>query len=58
VLDSAATGRHPISIMPGIVYGQQEGGLIRACHLDPARTAGAAPQFGDGANQPHTRPTG
>jgi nucleoside-diphosphate-sugar epimerase len=50
VLDSATTGGRPVLIMPGIVYGETGGGLIRAFYLDPARTAGAVPCIGEGAN--------
>ncbi|HEX4221659.1 MAG TPA: NAD-dependent epimerase/dehydratase family protein, partial [Pseudonocardiaceae bacterium] len=50
VLDNAKAGGHPVLVMPGVVYGQREGGLIRAFYLDPARAAGAVPCIGDGAN--------
>ncbi|MFJ1748205.1 NAD-dependent epimerase/dehydratase family protein [Streptomyces sp. NPDC088116] len=49
VLARAATGEHPVVVMPGLVYGRS-GGLTQAFFVEPGRTAGAVPCIGDGSN--------
>ncbi|WP_377266849.1 NAD-dependent epimerase/dehydratase family protein [Peterkaempfera sp. SMS 1(5)a] len=49
VLAHADRGGHPVVLMPGLVYGRS-GGLAEAFFVEPARTAGAVPCIGDGAN--------
>ncbi|MFB7273897.1 NAD-dependent epimerase/dehydratase family protein [Streptomyces sp. NPDC056244] len=49
VLARAATGGHPVVVMPGVVYGGG-GGLIEAFLAGPARESGAVPLIGDGSN--------
>lgn len=44
-----AHGGHPVIVMPGLVYGHHAG-LIEMFFAGPARTAGAVPVIGDGAN--------
>ncbi|MFC1411810.1 NAD-dependent epimerase/dehydratase family protein [Streptacidiphilus sp. N1-12] len=48
VLDRAATGEHPVLVMPGLVYGHG-GGLAQAFLVEPGRAAGAVPCIGDGS---------
>ncbi|MBM9503406.1 NAD-dependent epimerase/dehydratase family protein [Actinacidiphila acididurans] len=49
VLAAAADGGRPVLVMPGLVYGHG-GGLADAFLTEPARTTGAVPVIGDGAN--------
>ncbi|MFE7236221.1 NAD-dependent epimerase/dehydratase family protein [Streptomyces sp. NPDC001231] len=49
VLARAATGGHPVVVMPGLVYGRS-GGLVQLYFVEPGRTAGAVPCVGDGSN--------
>ncbi|MFF2523346.1 NAD-dependent epimerase/dehydratase family protein [Streptomyces liangshanensis] len=49
VLARAATGGHPVLVMPGVVYGHGAG-LIDMFYTAPARERGAAPVIGDGRN--------
>ncbi|WP_055588855.1 NAD-dependent epimerase/dehydratase family protein [Streptacidiphilus griseoplanus] len=49
VLARADEGGHPVLLMPGLVYGRS-GGLAQTFFAEPARTAGAVPCIGDGAN--------
>lgn len=49
VLARAATGAHPVVVMPGLVYGRS-GGLAQSFFVEPGRTAGAVPCIGDGSN--------
>jgi nucleoside-diphosphate-sugar epimerase len=49
VLARAATGEHPVVVMPGLVYGRS-GGLAQSFFVEPGRTAGAVPCIGDGSN--------
>ncbi|MFD4621012.1 NAD-dependent epimerase/dehydratase family protein [Streptomyces sp. NPDC058475] len=49
VLARAATGEHPVVVMPGLVYGRS-GGLAQSFFVEPGRTAGAVPSIGDGCN--------
>jgi nucleoside-diphosphate-sugar epimerase len=49
VLARAATGEHPVVVMPGLVYGRS-GGLTQTFFVEPGRTAGAVPSIGDGSN--------
>ncbi len=49
VLDSAATGAHPVVVMPGIVYGHARG-LVQSTLVDAAREHDAVQYPGDGAN--------
>ncbi|MCX4539367.1 NAD-dependent epimerase/dehydratase family protein [Streptomyces sp. NBC_01565] len=49
VLARAATGGHPVVVMPGLVYGLS-GGLAQSFFVEPARAAGAVPRIGDGSN--------
>lgn len=49
VLARAATGEHPVVVMPGLVYGRS-GGLTQTFFVEPGRTAGAVPRIGDGSN--------
>ncbi|MFJ2647543.1 NAD-dependent epimerase/dehydratase family protein [Streptomyces sp. NPDC087420] len=49
VLGRAATGGHPVLVMPGVVYGHGAG-LIEMFYTAPARERGAAPVIGDGRN--------
>jgi len=44
-----AHGGHPVIVMPGLVYGHH-GGLVEMFFAGPARTSGAVPVIGDGAN--------
>ncbi|QMU68373.1 NAD-dependent epimerase/dehydratase family protein [Streptacidiphilus sp. P02-A3a] len=48
VLARAATGEHPVVVMPGLVYGRS-GGLTQSFFVEPGRAAGAVPCIGDGA---------
>jgi nucleoside-diphosphate-sugar epimerase len=48
VLARAATGEHPVVVMPGLVYGRS-GGLAQSFFVEPARAAGAVPCIGDGS---------
>ncbi|MEV6610436.1 NAD-dependent epimerase/dehydratase family protein [Kutzneria sp. NPDC051319] len=43
-----ANGGRPVIVMPGLVYGNN-GGLIQAFYVDPARRDGELPQIGDGS---------
>jgi nucleoside-diphosphate-sugar epimerase len=43
-----AHGGRPVIVMPGLVYGNN-GGLIEAFYLDPARKDGELIQIGDGS---------
>ncbi|MGK4585396.1 NAD-dependent epimerase/dehydratase family protein [Kitasatospora sp. HPMI-4] len=49
VLARAATGGHPVVVMPGLVYGRS-GGLVQQYFVEPGRAAGAVPCIGDGSN--------
>jgi nucleoside-diphosphate-sugar epimerase len=49
VLARAATGQHPVVVMPGLVYGRS-GGLVQSYFVEPGRAAGAIPCIGDGSN--------
>jgi nucleoside-diphosphate-sugar epimerase len=49
VLARAATGQHPVLVMPGLVYGRS-GGLMQSYFVEPGRAAGAIPSIGDGSN--------
>jgi nucleoside-diphosphate-sugar epimerase len=49
VLARAATGGHPVVVMPGLVYGHG-GGLPQTFFVEPGRAAGAVPCVGDGLN--------
>ena len=49
VLARAATGQHPVVVMPGLVYGRS-GGLVQSYFVEPGRAAGAVPCIGDGTN--------
>ena len=49
VLARAATGEHPVLVMPGLVYGHS-GGLTQSFFVEPGRAAGAVPCIGDGTN--------
>ncbi|MFJ5225571.1 NAD-dependent epimerase/dehydratase family protein [Streptomyces sp. NPDC088400] len=49
VLARAATGEHPVVVMPGLVYGRS-GGLTQTFFVEPGRTAGAVPRIGAGSN--------
>jgi nucleoside-diphosphate-sugar epimerase len=49
VLARAATGQHPVVVMPGLVYGRS-GGLVQSYFVEPGRAAGAVPCIGDGSN--------
>jgi nucleoside-diphosphate-sugar epimerase len=49
VLARAATGKHPVVVMPGLVYGRS-GGLVQSFFVEPGRAAGAVPCIGDGCN--------
>ena len=49
VLARAATGQHPVVVMPGLVYGRS-GGRVQSYFVEPGRTAGAVPCIGDGSN--------
>ena len=49
VLAQAATGQHPVVVMPGLVYGHS-GGLTQSFFVEPGRAAGAVPCIGDGTN--------
>lgn len=44
-----AHGGHPVIVMPGLVYGHH-GGLVEMFFAEPARTSGAVPVIGNGAN--------
>jgi nucleoside-diphosphate-sugar epimerase len=48
VLARAATGEHPVVVMPGLVYGRS-GGLAQSFFVEPGRAAGAVPCIGDGS---------
>ena len=48
VLARAATGEHPVVVMPGVVYGRS-GGLAQSFFVEPGRAAGAVPCIGDGS---------
>lgn len=48
VLARAATGEHPVVVMPGLVYGRS-GGLAQSFFVEPGRAAGAVPSIGDGS---------
>ena len=48
VLARAATGEHPVVVMPGLVYGRS-GGLPQTFFVEPGRAAGAVPCIGDGS---------
>lgn len=50
VLARAATGGHPVVVMPGLVYGRS-GGLVESFFAGSGRTAGAVPCIGDGSNR-------
>ncbi|WP_381802285.1 NAD-dependent epimerase/dehydratase family protein [Streptomyces niveus] len=49
VLARAATGEHPVVVMPGLVYGHS-GGLAQGYFVEPGRAAGTVPCIGDGSN--------
>ncbi|MFD5034868.1 NAD-dependent epimerase/dehydratase family protein [Streptomyces sp. NPDC058405] len=49
ILARAATGAHPVIVMPGVVYGDG-GGLVEMYFAGPARETGAVPLIGDGGN--------
>ncbi|MFE3248403.1 NAD-dependent epimerase/dehydratase family protein [Streptomyces sp. NPDC059209] len=49
VLARAASGGHPVVVMPGLVYGRSAG-LVQSFFVDPARDTGAVPCIGDGSN--------
>ncbi|MCW2872972.1 NAD-dependent epimerase/dehydratase family protein [Actinacidiphila oryziradicis] len=48
VLARAATGEHPVVVMPGLVYGRS-GGLAQSFFVEPGRAVGAVPCIGDGS---------
>lgn len=49
VLARAATGQHPVVVMPGLVYGHSRG-LTQSFFIEPGRAAGAVPCIGEGTN--------